>query len=65
MFRGGPCSFGASTELVKKKVSEMFIFLNMTHNRLCPDNYVPSYKIGQFQKGLIEENGSYEMAYYK
>jgi hypothetical protein len=25
---GGLCSFGASTELVKKKVSEMLIFLN-------------------------------------
>jgi hypothetical protein len=25
---GGLCSFGASIELVKKKVSEMFVFLN-------------------------------------
>jgi hypothetical protein len=27
---GGLCSFGASIELKKKKVSEMFIFLNLT-----------------------------------
>jgi hypothetical protein len=27
---GGVCSYGASIELVKRKVSEMFIFLNLT-----------------------------------
>jgi hypothetical protein len=35
---GGLCSFGTSTELVKKKVSEMFIFLNLTLQSFGPEN---------------------------
>jgi hypothetical protein len=53
---GGLCSFGASIELVKKKVSEMFIFLNLTLHSFGPENFVPLVQIGKFQKGLIEEN---------
>jgi hypothetical protein len=60
---GGLCSFGASTELVKK-VSEMFIFLNLTLHSFGPENFVPLVQIGKFQKGLIEENESYKMVYY-
>jgi hypothetical protein len=52
---GGLCSFGASIELVKK-VSEMFIFLNLTLHSFGPENFVPLVQIGTFQKGLIEEN---------
>jgi hypothetical protein len=53
---GGLCSFGTSTELVKKKASEMFIFLNLTLQSFGPENFVPLVQIGEFQKGLIEEN---------
>jgi hypothetical protein len=60
---GGLCSFGASIELVKKKVSEMFIFLNFTLYSFGPEN-VPLVQIGKFQKCLIEENGNYKMVYY-
>jgi hypothetical protein len=38
---GGLCSFEGSTELVKKKVSEMFIFLNLTLQSFGPENFVP------------------------
>jgi hypothetical protein len=55
---GGPCSFGASIELVKKKVLEMFIFLNLTLHSFGHENFVALVQIGQFQKGFIEENGS-------
>jgi hypothetical protein len=59
---GGLCSFGASTELVKK-VSEMLIFLNFTLHSFGPENFVPSVKIVKFQKGLIEENESNKMVH--
>jgi hypothetical protein len=59
---GGLCSFGASIEQVKKKVTEMFIFLNLTFG---PENVVPLIQIIKFQKGLKEENGSYKMEYHK
>jgi hypothetical protein len=58
------CSFGASIELVKKKVSEVFIFLNLTLHSFGPENFVPLVQIGKFLKGLIEENESYKMVYY-
>jgi hypothetical protein len=61
---GGLCSFGASTELVKKKVSEMFIFLNLILHSFGPENFVPLVQIGKFQKRLTEENESYKMVYY-
>jgi hypothetical protein len=61
---GGLCRFGASIELVKWKVSEMFIFLNLTLHGFVPKNFVPLVEIGKFQKGLIEENESYKMVYY-
>jgi hypothetical protein len=38
---GGLCSFEASIELVKKKMSEMFIFLNLTLHSFGPKNFVP------------------------
>jgi hypothetical protein len=38
---GSLCSFGASIELVKKKVSEMFIFLNLTLHSSGPENFLP------------------------
>jgi hypothetical protein len=60
---GGLCSFGAS-ELVKKKVSKMFIFLNLTLHSFGPENFVPLVQIGKFQKSLKEENESYTMVYY-
>jgi hypothetical protein len=47
---GGLCSFGASTELIKKKVSEMFIFLNLTLHSFSPENFVSLDQIGKFQK---------------
>jgi hypothetical protein len=47
---GGLCSFGASTELVKKKVLKMFIFLNLTLHSFGPENFVPLVQIGKFQK---------------
>jgi hypothetical protein len=61
---GGPCSFGASIELVKKKVLEMFIFLILSPHSFGPEKFVPLVQIGKFQKGLIEENESYKMVYY-
>jgi hypothetical protein len=61
---GGLCSFRASIELVKKKVSEMFIFLNLTLHSFGPENFLPLVQIGKFKKGLIEENESYKMVYY-
>jgi hypothetical protein len=42
---GGLCSFGASIELIKKKVSEMFIFLNLTLHTFGPENFVPLVQI--------------------
>jgi hypothetical protein len=45
---GGLCSFGASIELVKKKVSEMLIFLNLTLHGFGPENLVPLVQIGKF-----------------
>jgi hypothetical protein len=42
---GGLCSFGASIELLKKKVSEMFIFLNLTLHSFGPENNVPLVRI--------------------
>jgi hypothetical protein len=61
---GGLCSFGASIELVKKKVSEMFIFLNLTLLSFGPENLVPLFQVGKFQKGLTEENESYKIVRY-
>jgi hypothetical protein len=49
---GGLCSFGASIEMVKKKVSEMFIILNLTPHRFGPENFVPLDKVGKFQKKI-------------
>jgi hypothetical protein len=56
---GGLCSFGASTEHVKKKVPEMFIFLNLTLHSFGPENFVPLVQIGKFQNDSIAENKSY------
>jgi hypothetical protein len=61
---GSLCSFGASIELVKKKVSEMFIFLNLTLHSFGPENFVPLLRIRKFQKGLIEKIDRYKMVYY-
>jgi hypothetical protein len=61
---GGLCSLGASIELVKKKVSEMFIFLNLTLHSFGAENFVPLVQMRKFQKRLIEENKSYKMVYY-
>jgi hypothetical protein len=47
---GGLCSFGASIELVKKKVSEMFIFLNFTLNSFGPETFVPLVQIRNSKK---------------
>jgi hypothetical protein len=52
---GRLCSFGASIELVKKKVSKMFIFLDLTLHSFGPENFVPLVQIGNFHNGLIEE----------
>jgi hypothetical protein len=60
---GGLCSFGTSIELVKK-VSKMFIFLNLTLQSFGPEYFVPLVQIRKFQKRLIEENESYKMLYY-
>jgi hypothetical protein len=46
----GGRSLGALIELVKKKVSEMFIFLNLTLHSFCPENVVPLVQMGKFQK---------------
>jgi hypothetical protein len=61
---GGLCSFGALVELIKEKVSEMFIFLSLTLHSFGPVNFVLLVQIGKFQEGLIEENESYKMVYY-
>jgi hypothetical protein len=61
---GGLRSFGASIELVKNKVSEMFIFLNLTLHSFDPENFLPLVQIGKFQEDLIERNESYEMVYH-
>jgi hypothetical protein len=61
---GGLCSFGASIELVKQKVSEMFIFLNLTLHGFGPENFVTLFQIGEFPKSLIEETKSYKMVYH-
>jgi hypothetical protein len=61
---GGRYSFGALIEFIKEKVSEMFIFLNLTLHSFGPENFVPLVQIGKFQKGLIEKNESYKMVYY-
>jgi hypothetical protein len=52
---GGLCSFGASIELVKKNMSEMFIFLNFTLRSFGRENFVPLVQIGKIQEGLLEE----------
>jgi hypothetical protein len=61
---GGLCSFGVSVELVKKKASEMSIFLNLTPHSFGPENFVALVQIGKFQKGLIEIIKSYNVEYY-
>jgi hypothetical protein len=61
---GGLCSFEASIEIVKKKGSEMFIFLNLTLDSFGPENFVLLVQIGKFQNGLKEENESYKMECY-
>jgi hypothetical protein len=60
----GLCSFGASIELIKKNVLEVFIFLNLALYSFGPENFVPLVKIGKFQNGLIEENENYIIVYY-
>jgi hypothetical protein len=62
--QGGSCSFEAWIELLKKKVSEMFVFLNLTLHGSGPENFVPLVQIRKFQRGFIEENESYKMVYY-
>jgi hypothetical protein len=42
--------FGASTELVKKKVSEMFIFFNLTLHSFGPEDFVPLLQIEELKK---------------
>jgi hypothetical protein len=59
----GLWNFRASIEPVKK-VSEKFIFLNLTLHAFGPENFVPIVQVGKFQKGLIEEHENYKMAYY-
>jgi hypothetical protein len=54
----------ASVELVKKNLSEMFIFLNLTLHISGHENFVLLVQIGKFQKCLIEENESHKMVYY-
>jgi hypothetical protein len=61
---GGPCSVGASIELVKK-VSEPFLLLNLTLHSLGPENLLPLAEIGKLKKCLIKENESYKMVYYR
>jgi hypothetical protein len=46
---GGLCDFASPIELVKKKVSEMFIFLNSTLHSPGHEIFVPLVKIGKFQ----------------
>jgi hypothetical protein len=57
---GGFCSFGASIKLVKKKVSEMFIILDLTLHSFGPENFVTLDQIEKFQSDLIDENKSYK-----
>jgi hypothetical protein len=61
---GGLCSFGASIELVKKEVSEMFIFLNLTLHSFGPEKFIPIVQIRKFKNVMIEENESYKMVHY-
>jgi hypothetical protein len=61
---GGLCSSGVSIELVKEKVSEMFIFLNLRLHSFGPENFVSLAQIGKFHKGLIEKSESYKKVYY-
>jgi hypothetical protein len=61
---GGLSSFGASIELLKKKVSEMFIFLNLTLYSSGSENFVPLVQMRKSQNHLIEENESYKIIYY-
>jgi hypothetical protein len=56
-------SFGASNKL-ENKVSEMFIFLNLTLHSFGLENFVPLVQIRKFRKCLIKENEGYEMVYY-
>jgi hypothetical protein len=44
------CSFGGLIEHVKKKVSEMFIFLNLTVHSFGPESFVPLVRIRKFPK---------------
>jgi hypothetical protein len=52
---GGLCSLGALIELVKKKVPEMLIFLNLTLHSFGPENFVPLAQIGKLQKGFYRK----------
>jgi hypothetical protein len=52
---GGLCSFGASTELGKKKVSEMIIILNLTLQSFGPEMFVPLVQIRKFRKRFDRE----------
>jgi hypothetical protein len=61
---GGLCSLGTLIELVKKKRSEMFIFLNLTLHSFGPENFVQLFQIEKFQNVLIEENEIYKMLCY-
>jgi hypothetical protein len=54
----------SSIELVKKKVSEMFIFPNLTVHSFGPENFIPLVQIRKFPKSLTEENENYKMVYY-
>jgi hypothetical protein len=51
---GGLCNSEASIELVKKKVLEMLIFLNLTLHSFGPENFVSLVQIGEFQNDFIE-----------
>jgi hypothetical protein len=57
---GGLCSFGASIERIKKKVSEMLSFLNLTFHSFGPEKSVPLVQIEKLQKGLIQEKEGYK-----
>jgi hypothetical protein len=56
MFRAASVALEPQFELVKKKVSDMFIFLNWTLHSFGPENFVSLVQIGKFRNGLIEEN---------
>jgi hypothetical protein len=47
-------------EIVKEKVSEMLIFLNLTLHSFGPGNFEPLVQIRKSTKGLIEENEVYK-----